>query len=42
MLLLASALAAYMLIEKFYWLTMGRHVVPLGPPWIAGSEDREP
>jgi len=41
-LLVASALAAYMLIEKFYWLTMGRHVVPLGPPWIAGSDDREP
>lgn len=41
-LLVASALAAYMLIEKFYWLTMGRHVVPLGPPWIAGTADREP
>ena len=41
-LLVASALAAYMLIEKFYWLTMGRHVVPLGPPWIAGGDDREP
>lgn len=41
-LLIASALAAYMLIEKFYWLTMGRHVLPLGGPWIAGSDDREP
>jgi succinate-acetate transporter protein len=41
-LLVTSTLAAYMLIEKFYWLTMGRHVVPLGPPWIGGSEDREP
>lgn len=36
-LLLASALAAYMLLEKFYWRTMGRRVVPLGPPWIAAS-----
>lgn len=41
-LIIASALAAYMLIEKFYWRTMGRHVVPLGPPWIAGGDDREP
>lgn len=41
-LLVASALAAYMLVEKFYWLTMSRHVVPLGPPWIAGGDDREP
>lgn len=41
-LLLASALAAYMLIEKFYWLTLDRHVVPLGPPWIGGNSDREP
>lgn len=41
-LLVASALAAYMLFEKFYWRTMGRHVVPLGPPWIAGGADREP
>ena len=40
-LLLAAALAAYMLIEKFYWLTLGRRVVPLGPPWLAGSPDRE-
>lgn len=41
LLLVASALAAYMGIEKFYWLTLGRHVVPLGRPWIAGSADRE-
>ena len=41
-LLIASTLAAYMLIEKFYWLTMGRRVVPLGPPWVAGNADREP
>ncbi len=40
-LLLASALAAYMLVEKFYWTTMGRRVVPLGPPWVAGSADPE-
>ncbi len=37
----ASALATYMLIEKFYWRTMGRRVVPLGPAWIAGSRDVE-
>ncbi len=37
----ASALATYMLIEKFYWRTMGRRVVPLGRPWIAGSSDPE-
>lgn len=41
-LLIASALAAYMLVEKFYWLTLGKHVVPLGPPWIRGYADREP
>lgn len=38
-LLLASALAAYMLLEKFYWRTMQRHVVPLGPAWIAPGAD---
>ncbi|QOC25969.1 hypothetical protein IC744_06320 [Microbacterium hominis] len=31
----ASALAFYLLIEKFAWRTMGRRVVPLGRPWIA-------
>ncbi|WP_431802565.1 acetate uptake transporter family protein [Microbacterium sp. bgisy203] len=41
-LMAASALAAYMLIEKFYWRTLGRHVVPLGRPWIAGGDDPEP
>lgn len=41
-LIAASALAAYLLIEKFYWRTMGRHVIPLGRPWIAGGADREP
>lgn len=40
-LIAASALATYMLIEKFYWRTMGRRVVPLGPAWIAGSADVE-
>ena len=40
-LLLAAALAAYMLVEKFYWLTLGRHVVPLGAPWLSGNPDRE-
>jgi len=33
-LLAASALAFYLLVEKFAWRTMGRHVVPLGPAWI--------
>lgn len=37
LLLLASALAAYLLIEKFYWRTMQRRVVPLGPPWVTGG-----
>lgn len=43
-LLAASALATYMLVEKFYWRTMGRRVVPLGPPWFtgpAGASDPE-
>lgn len=40
-LLVASALASYLLIEKFYWLTLGRRVLPLGPPWIRGNPDRE-
>lgn len=40
-LLLASALAAYMLIEKFYWLTLGRRVIPLGPPWLKRGADPE-
>lgn len=40
-LLVASALAAYMLVEKFYWRTMRRRVVPLGPPWFAGAADPE-
>ncbi|MFH8250922.1 acetate uptake transporter family protein [Microbacterium sp. B2969] len=40
-LLVAAALAAYMLVEKFYWRTMGRRVVPLGPPWITGDPNPE-
>lgn len=40
-LLLASALAAYMLLEKFYWTTMSRRVVPLGPAWVAPHGDIE-
>jgi succinate-acetate transporter protein len=40
-LLCATALAAYLLVEKFFWRTMGRRVVPLGRPWLAGSADRE-
>ena len=40
-LLVAAALAAYMLVEKFYWLTLGRRVVPLGRPWLNGSADPE-
>ncbi|WP_243076825.1 acetate uptake transporter family protein [Microbacterium sp. SS28] len=40
-LIAASALAAYMLVEKFYWRTMGRRVVPLGRPWVRGNPDPE-
>ncbi|GAA5039701.1 acetate uptake transporter family protein [Microbacterium fluvii] len=40
-LLVASGLAAYMLLEKFYWRTMGRHVVPVGPPWFSGDANPE-
>jgi len=40
-LIAASALATYMLVEKFYWRTMGRHIIPLGRPWFAGSSDIE-
>ena len=40
-LLSISALAAYMLVEKFYWRTIGRRVVPLGPPWILGDPNPE-
>ena len=41
LLLIASALAAYMLVEKFYWRTIGRRVIPLGPPWILGDPNPE-
>ncbi|RLK47543.1 acetate uptake transporter family protein [Microbacterium telephonicum] len=40
-LILAAALAAYMLVEKFYWTTMGRRVVPLGPAWVTPRTDIE-
>lgn len=40
-LLAASALAAYMLVEKFYWRTMRRRILPLGPPWFDGGADPE-
>lgn len=39
-LLFASALAAYMLIEKFYARTLGRTVLPLGRAWFGGNADR--
>lgn len=41
LLLAASALAAYLLAEKFIWRTMRRRVLPLGAPWIPGDPDRE-
>jgi len=41
LLMVASALAAYMLVEKFYWRTIGRRVLPLGPPWILGDPNPE-
>ncbi|GAA3037884.1 acetate uptake transporter family protein [Microbacterium dextranolyticum] len=41
-LLAASALATYLLIEKFYLRTMGRRVVPLGPAWISAGADPTP
>ncbi|MBZ4488547.1 GPR1/FUN34/YaaH family transporter [Microbacterium sp. cx-55] len=40
-LLAASALALYLLAEKFCWRTMHRRVIPIGPPWISGSTDPE-
>lgn len=40
-LLVASALALYLLAEKFCWRTMRRRLIPLGRPWIRGSADPE-
>ncbi|MFD4959346.1 acetate uptake transporter family protein [Microbacterium sp. NPDC058389] len=40
-LIVASALAAYMLVEKFYWRTIGRRIVPLGPPWLDADPNPE-
>lgn len=40
-LVVASALAGYMLVEKFYWLTLGRRFLPLGPSWIDRAADPE-
>lgn len=37
LLLAASALALYMLVEKFLWRTMHRRVLPLGRPWLRGE-----
>lgn len=41
LLIVASGLATYMLVEKFIVRTMGRSVVPLGPAWLRGSRDPE-
>ncbi|QLD11052.1 acetate uptake transporter family protein [Microbacterium oleivorans] len=41
-LLLASGLAAYMLIEKFYARTLGRHLLPLGPSWFTIAATARP
>lgn len=41
LLVVASALATYMLAEKFIRRTMGRTVLPLGRPWLRGSTDPE-
>lgn len=40
-LLIASALAAYMGVEKFYWRTLQRRLLPLGRPWIPARADVE-
>ncbi len=39
LLLVASAMAAYMLVEKFYSLTLGRRLLPVGPPWWGYAGD---
>jgi succinate-acetate transporter protein len=41
LLLAASALALYMLVEKFLWRTMHRHLLPLGRPWLRGEPASE-
>jgi uncharacterized protein len=41
LLLAASALALYMLVEKFLWRTMHRRVLPLGRPWLRGEPATE-
>lgn len=41
LLLVASLLAAYMGIEKFYWRTLDRHLLPLGRAWIDADPDPE-
>ncbi len=41
LLLGASALATYLLVEKFAWRTMGLRVVPLGRPWFGGRPEQE-
>ncbi len=33
----ASACAAYLLVEKFFARTLGRHVIPVGRPWISAA-----
>lgn len=38
-LLAASALAAYLLVEKFFTRTLGRRILPLGRPWLRLSRD---
>lgn len=41
LLLVASFLAAYMGVEKFYWRTLHRHLLPVGPAWVSGNPDPE-
>ncbi|GAB3145352.1 hypothetical protein GCM10027058_01590 [Microbacterium neimengense] len=41
LLLAASALALYMLVEKFLWRTMHRRLLPLGRPWLRDAPASE-
>ncbi len=41
LLVAASALALYMLVEKFLWRTMHRHLLPLGRPWLRSEPASE-